>query len=149
MPVHDADATTARRVAILEALQASGRSTLRAELSKSLAEKWGVSERQIRKDLAHAKRKIAEELTDPVKRREAIGGWRARLDDLTSRAIEKGDYSAAATCLRLERDALGLAEHLEMSGPGGGAIQVVTLTPEQARLEADRARRIARGEENP
>ena len=138
-----------RRADVLQAIASSRLGIVRRATQEELAAKWHVSTRQIRSDVEQIKLEKAQEVSDPQKRQAAIGTWTAQVDDLHDIAKREGDFSAAAACLRLKRDALGLAERLEISGPGGGAVQVVSLTPEQARLEADRARRIARGEENP
>lgn len=138
-----------RREDVRDAIKSSSMGIVRAAKQEELAAKWKVSTRQIRSDVEQIKLEMAQELSNPEKRQAATGTWLAQVEDLHDIAKREGDYSAAAACLRLKRDALGLAERLEISGPGGGAVQVVALTPEQARLEADRARRIARGEEEP
>ena len=125
------------------------RGTLTPAVIRELAARFGVGYSTIAHDARVVRCKTVRSITDPYKRKLAIGDWYSRVRSVGQEAREQGDYAPAVQALRLEGQALAaLTDQVQISGPGGGPIEIVVDSAE-LRAEAARLRRCARGEEAP
>jgi hypothetical protein len=120
----------------------------REEILRYGSAKWKVTTRQVEEYLARATKRFVA--LAAFVREEELGKVRERLEFLYGRNVKARDFKAAHQVLSDTADLLGLyapkQSRTELTGPGGGPIQLERVLPDDELAERLRLALESRGE---